>query len=287
MKIILTLALVIYSTLSFSAPWGGGSVGYNPMGGGFLTSPNPSFYRPGAGNLNPSFSYTQQQPGFQFNNMGQQQGISSSLISQKAKKIIGKWRQKVVSNQEKPEKIVSSISTITSDRRTLDSALRTRGLTPDQTNAIGQINLLLDLAEIRALEKKSKKDLERFPDDYSSSVSGKTNQKEISSYTSKRNRLAFLLKKFQSFLSRFPQYYQNPPELLIGLQDTLVAGQKAFEEYQQFSNCFSSPDLPYCAELAQKTSERGRSSRREDEEGGYEDEDLDLDDQEYQQRQYY
>ena len=86
MKIILTLFSVLYATFSFSAPWGGGTVGYNPMGGGFLTNPNPSFYHSGAGNLSPTFSYTQQPAGFQFNSTGQQQGISSSFISQKAKK---------------------------------------------------------------------------------------------------------------------------------------------------------------------------------------------------------
>lgn len=285
MKIVLTLFSVLYATFSLSAPWGGGTVGYNPMGGGFLTNPNPSFYHPGSGSLNPTFSYTQQPSGFQFNSTGQQQGISSSLISQKAKKIIGKWRQSVISNQENPQKITTPTRTITSDRRTLDSALRARGLTPDQTNTIGQIKLLLDLAEIRALTKEVKKYSASFPDTYSSVVSGKTDEKKTSSYTSKRNKLASLLKKFQNFLSRFPQYYQNPPELLVGLQDTLVAGQKAFEEYQQFSNCFSSPDLPYCAELAQKSSgsERGSPFGRGDE---YE-EDWDVDEQGYDQEYDY
>ena len=59
-----------------------------------------------------------------------------------------------------------------------------------------------------------------------------------------------------------PNYYQNPPPLLVGLGVSLDNGAKALEKYQQYCSCLENPTLPYCSAITtiQKKAQRLQGS---------------------------
>lgn len=247
-------AVFMSSSFAIVSPWGGGTM-YNPLGnpGGAVLGPvAPPFYNPGPGYLPPSFSYTQQ-PSL---NPNQPQSFKSGL-STDAKNVIGKWTLRVDEFRSSPGKITDTNTQINKDRQILSNALKLQGLTSDDLNNVGKINLLLDLAEVRALTAQVSAAQTSFPDTYRNIIGDKktTDSKNKPQkkewYITKRDRLRILLQEFQQYLSRNPQYAQNPPDLLVGLMGSLTEGSDALDKYNQFCNCLSSANLPYCKTLAQ------------------------------------
>lgn len=261
------LVLAVYSS-SFAvvSPWGGGTM-YNPMGnpGGPILGPvAPPYYNPGPGGLAPSFSYTQQ-PSFAPN---QQQSFKSGL-STDAKNVIGKWTLRVDQFRGSPGKITDTSDQINKDRQILNDALKAPGLTSDDLNSAGKINLLLDLAEVRALAAQVSKAQSSFPDTYRNIIGDKKTTDPKSKpqkkewYITKRDRLRTLLQEFQQFLNRNPQYTQNPPDLLVGLMSSLTEGSDALDKYNQFCNCLTSANLPYCKTLAQPSQKTSKQQSQD------------------------
>jgi hypothetical protein len=271
---------------SFAAPWGGGTIRYNPLtGGGFLTGRGPSappFYNPGPGGLSPIFSYTQSPYG------PNQLNVRSNL-STEAKKVIGKWTLRADELRENPEKITDTNEVINNDRNTLENALKAPNLTQDERNSIGQILTLLKLAEVRMLTSQVAKAKEYFPDSYRT-ITG--DQKASSSrrerdkkpkkkdwYTVKRDRLDTLLISLKKFLNSNPQFKKTPPDLLIGILTAIEEGDNALNIYSQLCSCLDSPNLPYCKTLVRTSAQKetNRRSSRLDPYNRDEDEDEDED----------
>ena len=263
MKIyIRSIVLACCVSSSFSAPWGGGSVGFNPISGGFLTGrgqgpSSPPFYNPGPGNLAPAFSYTQQPLYSQTN---------QTNLSEKAQQIIAKWNLLAKNFRETPEKITFSIKAINKDRNILNESAQSGRATPQDMNQVAQIQMLMNLAEIRQYTKLLKSGQKAFPDTYekmlkiNKSINPRDRQQQSplpeSWYIDKRDRLRSLLQKFKDFISKYPQYSDNPPPQLVGLSSTLKDGINALAEYDKLANCLISPNQDMCSVLAERDNDR-------------------------------
>lgn len=259
----------------------GPSTSYNPLGIPVSQAYSTPLYNPGPGNLSPSFSYVQQPT------IAPSQPAVRSGLSKDAKDVIGKWTLMADQNSSSPSKITGSVDQITRDRRILIDAEKAGGLTPQDTESIGQIKILLNLAEVRALVKLSSNAQEGFSDSFSATVgySNKSSQTRQSKplakdwYEDKRNRLQTLLKDLQGFLNRNPGFAQNPPDLLVGLLTAYNEGKDALNKYNQFCNCLESPNLKGCTTLAQTSSKpkpsrnRNLQSWQQDREDDYESDD--------------
>lgn len=243
-SIFLSTTLVAFSSFAGITPWMGGPI-YNPMGnpGGFLTAPANSGY----------------------NTVYNQQGLRSGL-SQEARNVIARWTLKVDNSRETPKKITDGTPQINADRRVLDDALKTPGVTMDELNSIGQIKVLLNLAEVRQLTNQAATAQTSFPATYRNLIGEQKSQRYPDRggqsrtedwYTAKRDRLRVLLNDLQEFLNRSPQFAQNPPDLLIGLLPSLQAGSQALDLYNKFCNCFTNANLSYCKTLAQAAPSKG------------------------------
>ncbi|MFN7662310.1 MAG: hypothetical protein ACK5PQ_01080 [Alphaproteobacteria bacterium] len=273
MKIIIRSALLAScASLCFSAPWGGGRVGYNPMGGGILMGNNnngpfspqnfPPFYNPGPGNLSPAFSYTQ--PSL-FNGATAQN--TRSALTQESKNAIGKWKLRVSQFRDNPEGITDSKQNIDKDRDILTQNLKMQGLGPQESNAIGQIMVLLDLAEIRSLIKLLSTAETSFQQSYQALTNNipidprNTTLKSRDWYINKNQRLRELVAKFQRFLSQNPQFAQSPPDLLVGLGTTLNNSNNAINQYTRYSDCMLNPATDGCNILATSSRVNNRTNQ--------------------------
>lgn len=256
------------SSYSFAivSPWTGGA-SYNPFGipQGPRPMMSPPLYNPGPGNLAPAFSYVQQPAATPL------QPMVRSGLSKDAKSVIGKWTLRADQYNSSPSKITDSVDQITKDRRILTEAEKAGGLTSEDIESIGQIKLLLNLAEVRALIKLVSNAQTGFPNAFAAIVGDNTRSSSRDSnqskplskdwYDSKRNRLQILLKDLGGFLSRRPEYAQNPPDLLVGLLNTYNDGQEALNKYNQFCNCLENPNAKGCSTLAQAKSKPDNQSR--------------------------
>lgn len=259
-------AVTLLSLSSIASLWGQGS-SYNPFGipQGGVVGPvmTPPLYNPGPGNLAPAFSYVQQPI------ISPSQPIARSGLSKEAKSVIGKWTLRADQYTSSPSKITDKVDQINKDRRILQEAERAGGLTPQDRESIAQIKLLLNLAEVRALINLVSTAEASFSGTFSKTVGysnegAQNRQSQLLSkdwYDDKRNRLQVLLKDLQVFLSRHPEYAQNPPDLLIGLSTTYRDGIEALNKYNQFCNCLESPNLKGCTTLAQTSSKKPSRSR--------------------------
>jgi hypothetical protein len=242
------------SSYSFAivSPWTGGT-SYNPFGipQGPRPMMSPPLYNPGPGNLAPAFSYVQQPAATS------PQSMAPSRLNKDAKNVIGKWTLRADQFNSSPSKITDTVEQITKDRRVLVNTEKAGGLTAYDVESINQIKVLLNLAEVRALIKLVSTGQTGFPDAFAAIVGDTTtpNQTPLSKdwYDSKRNRLRILLTELQGFLSRRPEYAQNPPDLLVGLLTTCNDGREALDKYNQFCNCLESPNAKGCSTLAQPT----------------------------------
>lgn len=266
-SILLVGTLLSSSSFAVVSPWGGGA-SYNPFGipQGPMMGPMmpPPLYSPGPGNLAPSFSYVQQPV------ITPSQPMVRSGLSKDAKSVIGKWTLRADQYNSSPSKITDSVDQITKDRRILIDAEKAGGLTKEDIESIGQIKLLLNLAEVRALIKLVSNAQTGFPNAFAAIVgdnnksSRDSNQSKPLSkdwYDNKRNRLQILLKDLGGFLSRRPEFAQNPPDLLVGLLNTYNDGQEALNEYNQFCNCLENPNAKGCSTLAQAKLKPDNQSR--------------------------
>ena len=258
---IRSIAIICFVSTSFTSPWGGGNVRNNPLRAGLLTNNGPSsppFYTQDPGNLAPAFSYTQQ-PSYSQNNR--------SILNEKAKQVLAKWNLLTNNFRETPERITYKIKTINKDRSILNEARQPGGSSPEDMNRIAQVEMLMDLAEIRQYTKLLKSAQKGFPDTFEKLVGLSKNKSRDrqpplpkSWYIDKRDRLRDLLAKFNTFLSRNPQYGDRPPPLLVGLSSSLKDGISALAEYDKLANCLISPDLQGCAVLAERDNEKDDGS---------------------------
>lgn len=189
---------------------------------------------------------------------------SDAFTVAEARKIVATWRGRVSSANGNGDKVTASMDAIRKDRQIIKAALK-QHLDGDLKKSLDQIRILLNLAEIRAIISEASKAKQSFGSVFSNYTQrGNRDDTQRSGgrygkswYGTMIRRLASLLKEFDAFTGRYPTILSNPPELLVGIDQTLRQARETGKELQQYESCFDKPDQPYCTSLASRSGSRG------------------------------
>ncbi len=192
-----------------------------------------------------------------------QQQQSVDFQTKEIYRIVSKWSgtganhgENYASDMTSPQ-LIAADNDINADRNFLNTVLNGTPLPADLQNQVAQILYVLDLQQIRVLSKQIKDAQPNFYNSLQAYIRGQAPQPQGNRtkknptfpeawYKKRKSELEALLLKFKALLATRPEYLQNPPALLAGLQEALSSGSDALSIVTQEAGCFGNPNQPIC-----------------------------------------